>query len=74
MEDKLNKLKELFPTIDFHGNVFYTINKDDYKWIIRQIGKVEKQQKQITELVCAIYEHANEGTELMEIAERIDGE
>jgi hypothetical protein len=40
-------------------------------WLIE---KIEKQQKQITELICSIYEHANEGTELMEIAERIDSE
>jgi hypothetical protein len=42
MEDKLKKLKELFPTIDFHGNVFFTISKDDYRWIIRQLEKAEQ--------------------------------
>lgn len=34
--------------------------------------QVSELQEQLSELVCAIYEHANEGTELMEIAQRID--
>lgn len=29
-------------------------------------------ESQLSELVCAIYEHSNEGTYLMELAERID--
>lgn len=37
-------------------------------------NEVKLLKSQISELICAIYEYANEGTELMEIAERIDGE
>jgi hypothetical protein len=36
--------------------------------------QVSDLQEQIKTLICAIYEHANEGTELMEIAEMIDAQ
>jgi hypothetical protein len=36
--------------------------------------EIEKLKSQLTQLVCAIYEHTNEGTYLMELAEKIDSE
>lgn len=63
--NKLNEIKMDFDEfVDGCGLSTKQIN-----WLIEQ---VEKQKLQIRELILAIYEHANEGTELMEIAEKID--
>lgn len=47
----------------------YEWSYEDKKWLLERL---EKQDEQLTKLVCAIYEHVNEGTELMELAEKID--
>jgi hypothetical protein len=47
-------------------------NWDHIRAIITLKKKNKELESQISELVCGIYEHANEGTQLMELAERID--
>lgn len=48
------------------------VQREIIEWLIKRAENNEKLKEQLSELICAVYEHANEGTELMEIAERID--
>jgi hypothetical protein len=45
---------------------------DHVRAIITFKKRIRQLESQLTELVSGIYEHANEGTFLMELAERID--
>jgi hypothetical protein len=64
----MSKLDEVKLDFDEYAND-WGLSSKQIKWLIEQ---VEKQQLQIRELILAIYEHTNEGTELMELAEKID--
>lgn len=72
VSDILSRLKENKLWTESNGNQFYTVDKFDYKWLLIQAERNKHLQSLLTELLCAVYEHAYPGTELMEIAERID--
>ena len=68
----------LIHIIALKDNKIYDLQKENKElaegWKIAESlsMQVSDLQEQVKELICAIYEQANEGTELMEIAERID--
>jgi hypothetical protein len=69
---------ELIHIIALKDNRIYDLRKENKElaegWKIAESlsMQVSDLQEQLKLLICAIYEHANEGTELMELAERID--
>jgi hypothetical protein len=68
-----SRLKEIKDNHEFGKGEGWelTILSEDIDWLI---AEVERLNSRLSELVCAIYEHANEGTSLMELAEKIDNE
>lgn len=68
----------LIHIVALKDNKIYDLRKENKElaegWKIAEAlsMQVSDLQEQLKTLICAIYEHANEGTELMEIAEKID--
>ncbi|AZV43672.1 hypothetical protein BAOM_3063 [Peribacillus asahii] len=67
----MSKIQEIKDE-SLHDGKGVIVHIDNFKWLIEQAEKVEQYKEQLTELICTIYEHANEGTALMDLAERID--
>lgn len=67
IEEKRNKENEI---CEIHNR----LRCGECSYVEELKDEIEKLKSQLTQLVCAIYEHANEGTYLMELAEKIDSE
>ena len=69
---ELEEIKDNMRIVLYNNHTYKAVPYEDWNKIISALERVSDFKEQLTSLICAVYEHANEGTELMEIAEKID--
>ncbi|WP_425203718.1 hypothetical protein [Priestia megaterium] len=67
IEEKRNKENEICET---HNR----LRCGECSYVEELKDEIKELKSQLSQLVCVIYEHVNEGTCLMELAEKIDNE